>query len=68
MRLVDFTHDVRPLLEPRCQPCHFEGGKVYDRLPFDKPDTIRGLGTKLFTRIRNEGDQAVIRQFLSQDR
>ena len=68
VRLVDFTHDVRPLLEPRCQPCHFEGGKVYDRLPFDKPDTIRRLGTKLFTRIRNEGDQAVIRQFLSQDR
>jgi hypothetical protein len=64
---IDFTRDVRPILESRCQPCHFTGGRMYDRLPFDRPETIRQLGTRLFTRIRAENEEAVIRRFLSQD-
>ncbi len=63
---VDFTHDVRPILEKHCQPCHFTGGKMYDKLPFDRPETITRLGTKLFTRIHDEQQRAVIRQFLAQ--
>ena len=63
---VDFTRDVRPILESRCQPCHFEGGRMYDRLPFDRAETIHQLGPKLFTRIKAEEERAVIRQFLSQ--
>jgi hypothetical protein len=38
---------------------------MYDKLPFDKPETITKLGTKLFTRIKNEDEQRVIREFLS---
>ncbi|HEV2851705.1 MAG TPA: hypothetical protein VHC97_02770 [Thermoanaerobaculia bacterium] len=26
---VDFQKQVRPMLETRCQPCHFAGGKMY---------------------------------------
>ena len=63
---VDFARDVRPIMETRCQPCHFTGGKMYERLPFDKPETIRDLGERLFTRIKAENEQAVIRQFLAQ--
>jgi len=63
---VEFARDVRPILEKRCQPCHFTGGKMYERLPFDKPETIHKLGTKLFTRIKKEDEQAVIRTFLAQ--
>jgi hypothetical protein len=62
---ADFTRDVRPILEQRCRPCHFEGGKMYERLPFDRPETIRTLGTRLFTRIKAEDEQAVIRRFLA---
>ena len=62
---VEFTRDVRPILEKRCQPCHFPGGKMYGPLPFDRPETIHKLGTKLFTRIKQEDEQAVIRAFLS---
>src|ERR1700682_3288025 len=54
---VDFTTQIRPILEARCQPCHFSGGKVYQRMPFDRPETIKTLGTKLFTRIKDDKDQ-----------
>src|SRR5215471_209363 len=61
-----FASDIRPILESRCQPCHFQGGQMYEKLPFDKPETITQLGTKLFTRIKNEDQQRVIRKFLSE--
>jgi hypothetical protein len=60
----DFDRDVKPILQARCQPCHFQGGKVYDKLPFDRAETIKKLGTKLFTRIKDEKEQRVIREFL----
>jgi len=63
---VDFEKQVRPILETRCQPCHFPGGKMYERMPFDRPQTIRTLGTKMFTRIRDEREQAILRAFLAQ--
>ena len=62
---IDFTPDVRPILEKRCQPCHFTGGKMYDKLPFDRAETVDKLGTKLFTRIKKDEEQAVIRAFLA---
>jgi hypothetical protein len=61
-----FASDIRPILESSCQPCHFQGGQMYEKLPFDKPETITKLGTKLFTRIKNEDQQRVIREFLSE--
>lgn len=62
---VDFKTQIRPILEQRCQPCHFAGGKMYARLPFDRPETILKLGTKVFTRIRDEKSQTLFRQFLA---
>jgi hypothetical protein len=63
---VDFGTQVRPILESRCQGCHFAGGKMYERLPFDRAETIKTLGEKLFTRIKDENDRRVIRDFLAQ--
>ena len=63
---VDFNTQVRPILESRCTPCHFAGGTMYERLPFDRPETIEKLGTKLFTRIKDEKEQRLIREFLEQ--
>jgi hypothetical protein len=63
---MDFTRDVRPILESHCRPCHFQGGRMYDRLPFDRAETIHQLGTRLFTRIKAEDEQAAIRRFLAQ--
>jgi TolB-like protein/Tfp pilus assembly protein PilF len=61
-----FASDIRPILQSSCQPCHFQGGQMYEKLPFDKPETVAKLGTKLFTRIKNEDQQRVIREFLSE--
>lgn len=63
---VDFAADVRPILEARCMPCHFAGGKMYAELPFDQPVTIYLLGEKLFTRVREPAEQETIRAFLAQ--
>jgi hypothetical protein len=64
---IDFLTQVKPIFEAGCQPCHFSGGKVYDKMPFDRAETIKRLGTKLFTRIKDEKDQQLIRQFLEQN-
>lgn len=63
---VDFVKQIEPILKARCQPCHFNGGKVYEQLPFDRPETIRSLGTRMFSRIRDEDERKLIREFLSQ--
>ena len=60
----DFT-SVHSILHYRCRPCHFEGGQMYDRLPFDREDTVVLLGERLFTRIKDEGEQTAIRRFLA---
>ena len=63
---VDFDTQLKPILQSKCMPCHFSGGKMYDRLPFDNPATIRKLGTRLFTRIKDEHDRRLIDDFLTQ--
>ena len=62
----NFDTDIKPIFQAKCQPCHFQGGQVYNKLPFDRPDTIKKLGTKLFTRIKDEKDRQLIREFLDQ--
>jgi len=63
---IDFTTQVRPILA-RCQPCHFSGGSMYERLPFDRPETVIKLGEKLFSRIQAENERKIIREFLAQN-
>ena len=62
---IDFDRQIRPILS-KCTPCHFSGGKMYEQLPFDKPETIRKLGTRLFTRIKDENERRLIDEFIHQ--
>ena len=39
---------------------------MYERLPFDRPETIKKLGTKLFTRIKDEKERRLLSEFLAQ--
>ena len=64
--LYEITDNLTaPILAHRCTPCHFAGGKMYARLPFDRPETIVKLGERLFTRIKDEQERATIRKFLA---
>jgi hypothetical protein len=63
---IDFDTQLKPIFQSKCMPCHFSGGQMYDRLPFDKPATIKKLGTRLFTRIKEENDRRLIEDFLTQ--
>ena len=63
---VDFDAQIKPMLQSKCMPCHFSGGQMYERLPFDKPATIKKLGTRLFTRIKEEDKRRLIEDFLAQ--
>ena len=65
---IDFDTQIRPLLQEKCSPCHFAGGRMYDRLPFDREETIRKLGKALFTRIKDPVDVDLLRSFLDQPR
>jgi len=40
---------------------------MYARLPFDRAATVLELREKLFTRIKDEGEQRRIREFLAQE-
>jgi len=63
-----FHGSVEPMLKERCTPCHFAGGKMYGKLPFDRPETIVSLGERLFTRIKDEKQRGVIRKFLAEQK
>ena len=60
-----FVREVRPVLEKRCSPCHFPGGKMHARLPFDDPATVRELGERLFTRIDDPTEVETLRRFFA---
>lgn len=65
---VDFAKQIAPILQAKCQPCHYPGGKMYAPLPFDRPATIVKLGDRLFTRIKDERSRALIRRFLAENK
>jgi len=66
-QLVVFKRDLQPILESKCQPCHFKGGKMHDRLPFDEEATIYKLGDKIFSRIKDPAEVGLFNRFLSQN-
>jgi mono/diheme cytochrome c family protein len=56
-----YATELRPLLQQRCGRCHFPGGKMHRRLPFDDPATLDELGAeRLFTRIEDDAGRALV--------
>ena len=62
---VTYQDNVLPILTSNCNPCHFPGGKVSDEYSFDDQKTAATLGKKLFTRIKDEKQQAAITLWLN---
>ncbi len=54
-----FAATVRPVLAARCAPCHEPGGKMYAKLPFDRPETIAAHSAGVLRRLKGADREAV---------
>lgn len=66
-QLIAFDRDVVPLLKTRCSPCHFPGGKMYERMPFDKSKTITDHPDGVLKRFK-EPELATVKAYLEQEK
>jgi hypothetical protein len=60
-----FTETVRPILVSHCAPCHEPGGKMYERLPFDRAETIASHSEGVLRRIKDPEERAAIERWLA---
>ncbi len=68
MDTINFKTQVQPILQKNCSPCHFPGGKLYGKLPFDKGETIINHAAGVFKRIKKEEEVNLIRQYIEQNK
>lgn len=54
-----FASTVRPMLAAKCAPCHEPGGKMYAKLPFDRPETVSGHAPGVLKRLKGADREAV---------
>lgn len=62
---VSFETHVRPVLERSCTPCHFTGGKMYDRLPFDDPKTALSKKEGILRRLKATEDRRTFEEWVA---
>ena len=62
---IHFASQVQPILVKNCSPCHFTGGKMYERMPFDKDTTVINHQAGILKRIKGE-ENTLIRSFVQQ--
>ena len=65
---VHFSSQIQPILVKNCSPCHFTGGKMYEKLPFDKDTTFLNHHEAILKRIKNEEENAMLKSFVLQNR
>ena len=63
---VNYNSDLLPILQKKCSPCHFAGGKMYERMPFDNPVTILSHQAGILKRMKDQPEAALIKQFVEQ--
>jgi hypothetical protein len=64
---IDFAKQIQPIMIKNCSPCHFTGGKMYERLPFDKDTTIINHEAGILRRIKGE-ENSVLNAFIQQQK
>ena len=65
---VDFKTQLLPILQNKCNPCHFPGGKMYGKMPFDSSKTIIEHGEGIMRRFKDENEKALLRRYLDQNK
>jgi hypothetical protein len=64
---IDFISQVQPILVKKCSPCHFTGGKMYEKIPFDQGTTILNHEAGILKRFKNE-EALLIKNFILQNK
>jgi hypothetical protein len=66
---IDFKEHIQPILVTRCSPCHFTGGKMYVKMPFDKAVTILNPEAKngILKRIKDDQEKEMIKRFMEKE-
>ena len=66
--VIVFKTEIQPIFTSHCTPCHFTGGKMYEKLPFDKEETIVEHEAGILKRIKDEKETALIKEFVAQQK
>jgi hypothetical protein len=64
---IHFANQIQPILVKNCSPCHFTGGKMYERMPFDKDTTIINHEAGILRRIKGD-ENLIIKIFIDQNK
>ena len=64
---IHFVSQIQPILVKHCSPCHFPGGKMYERMPFNKDTTIINHEAGILRRIKGE-ENLIIKTFIDQNK
>lgn len=54
-----FVRVVIPVLEDQCEDCHFEGGPMYKKMPFDDLEVVAEQGDLLLVQLNGSGREQV---------
>jgi len=63
---INFTKEIQPILEKNCSPCHFTGGKMYERMPFDASQTLLSHKEGILKRIKQEEENGLLKKYIDQ--
>lgn len=61
---ISFSAQIQPILQQKCNPCHFPGGKMYEKMPFDQARTILEHPEGMLRRIKEGEEGRLMRAFL----
>jgi len=62
---VSFEASVKPLLARTCTPCHVPGGRMYERMPFDRPEVVFSHKEGILRRLKDPDDRQVLERWLA---
>lgn len=63
---ISFSAQIQPILERRCNPCHFPGGKMYQSMPFDRGETVVGHLDGMLKRIKDDKEVGLLKQYCAE--
>jgi len=68
LEAVSFEASVKPLLARTCTPCHVPGGRMYERMPFDRPEVVFAHKEGVLRRMKNPDDRQLLERWFAQEK